>query len=430
MLSIPMKKLKRKESKQAKSSQQAVLDRISLTRFPTNTVEDYRFYKAHELYAKKPIPANSLNHVETAIFMKKIKRLHQAESLACYFNGVIQVNFSTIDYLQVTTRTSKLRHLSAIKCLLSTVRNQSDSVLGLNSLIAKNSLCIISQKNNLPERVVLLYINATEEGLLHSIRNSSTAATILGKKHASLTITEEFVALRGGRLLTSSSLAVQMSSFTDVSHTFIQLEAPFEDNFSFKSTHVQQKKSSNYTHNQISMGAGRTRHDVFANQLGPDTVTNFDHFAIAKGSHSNDLTSKIRLDYPRGIVNQRYRLILGTHGNGVFDGNVKINLPASKSSALQLSRVLLLGQNLKANVKPNLQINADEVKCCHGCSVCGINKRETFYLGSRGVSKEMAQEELGLSFATVNINDIDNASLDRLTQEGLCLSVVMKENFV
>jgi hypothetical protein len=32
------------------------------------------------------------------------------------------------------------------------------------------------------------------------------------------------------------------------------------------------------------------------------------------------------------------------------------------------------------NVKPNLQIIADDVKCTHGCSVSDLEEEELFYL--------------------------------------------------
>jgi Fe-S cluster assembly protein SufD len=42
---------------------------------------------------------------------------------------------------------------------------------------------------------------------------------------------------------------------------------------------------------------------------------------------------------------------------------------AQKTDAQQLTRNLLLTKNATVNVKPNLQIVADDVKCTHGCTV-------------------------------------------------------------
>ena len=48
-----------------------------------------------------------------------------------------------------------------------------------------------------------------------------------------------------------------------------------------------------------------------------------------------------------------------------------MNRLAQKTDAQQLTRNLLLVKNATVNVKPNLQIVADDVKCTHGCTVRG-----------------------------------------------------------
>ena len=44
------------------------------------------------------------------------------------------------------------------------------------------------------------------------------------------------------------------------------------------------------------------------------------------------------------------------------------------------SRNLLLVPRATVNVKPNLQIVADDVKCTHGCTVSDLEEEELFYL--------------------------------------------------
>jgi Fe-S cluster assembly protein SufD len=63
----------------------------------------------------------------------------------------------------------------------------------------------------------------------------------------------------------------------------------------------------------------------------------------------------------------------------VFDGNVKVERRAQKTDAGQLSRNLLLVPRATVNVKPNLQIVADDVKCTHGCSVSDLEEDQLFY---------------------------------------------------
>lgn len=79
-------------------------------------------------------------------------------------------------------------------------------------------------------------------------------------------------------------------------------------------------------------------------------------------------------------------------GRGVFDGNVKVNRLAQKTDAGQLSRNLLLVPRATVNVKPNLQIIADDVKCTHGCAISDLEEDELFYFASRGIDKDTARQ--------------------------------------
>lgn len=58
---------------------------------------------------------------------------------------------------------------------------------------------------------------------------------------------------------------------------------------------------------------------------------------------------------------------------------MKVERLAQKTDAKQLSRNLLLVPRATVNVKPNLQIVADDVKCTHGCTVSDLEEKQLFY---------------------------------------------------
>lgn len=57
----------------------------------------------------------------------------------------------------------------------------------------------------------------------------------------------------------------------------------------------------------------------------------------------------------------------------------QVNRLAQKTDAGQLSRNLLLVPRATVNVKPNLQIIADDVKCTHGAAISDLSEEELFY---------------------------------------------------
>lgn len=82
----------------------------------------------------------------------------------------------------------------------------------------------------------------------------------------------------------------------------------------------------------------------------------------------------------RGLAEQLHKCIVShSSGKGVFDGNVHVKRRAQKTDAQQLSRSLLLAPRATINIKPNLQIVADDVKCTHGAAISDLAEEELFY---------------------------------------------------
>ncbi|KAF8065543.1 IDA4 [Scenedesmus sp. PABB004] len=180
----------------------------------------------------------------------------------------------------------------------------------------------------------------------------------------------------------------------------------------FKSTLVTQAEGSSYSLVEARIGGSLSRHDLSIAQSGPDTVTSLRHFLLAGAGQLQDLHSKLVLDHPRGQAEQLHKCIASAaSGRGVFDGNVKVNRLAQKTDAGQLSRNLLLVPKATVNVKPNLQIIADDVKCTHGCTVSDLSAEELFYFRARGVSYDQARTALVYSFGAEVVQELRHERL-------------------
>ncbi len=69
----------------------------------------------------------------------------------------------------------------------------------------------------------------------------------------------------------------------------------------------------------------------------------------------------------------------------MFLGNIKMPKIAQMCNGHQSSDNLLLGDRSKAEMIPQLEIIADDVKCSHGATVGSIDKDKLFYLKTRGI---------------------------------------------
>src|SRR5581483_3618623 len=64
---------------------------------------------------------------------------------------------------------------------------------------------------------------------------------------------------------------------------------------------------------------------------------------------------------------------------------------ANGSDSSQTAKALLLGEAAEADLKPELEIFADDVKCAHGAAVGDLDAESLFYLRARGIPEQEAR---------------------------------------
>ncbi len=82
----------------------------------------------------------------------------------------------------------------------------------------------------------------------------------------------------------------------------------------------------------------------------------------------------------------------------VYSGLIRIRQHAQKSNAYQTNRNLVLTEGAEAKSVPNLEIEADDVKCSHASTVGPIDEEQLYYLATRGVPPDEAERLVVLGF--------------------------------
>ena len=102
----------------------------------------------------------------------------------------------------------------------------------------------------------------------------------------------------------------------------------------------------------------------------------------------------------------------------VYTGLIRIAKSAQQTTAYQSNHNLLLSRTARAETIPMLEILADDVQCKHGASIGPIDDEQTFYLMSRGISREAAQRLLVMGFIEPIMQEIPFEPLrERLRRE-------------
>ena len=158
----------------------------------------------------------------------------------------------------------------------------------------------------------------------------------------------------------------------------------------------------------LNVGARITRTEIHASLDGPGAIAHLNGAQLLTGSQHGDFTSVVRHTAPKGTSRQTVKNVLDGHARGVFQGKIEVLRHAQKTDGYQMNQGLLLSPHAELDCKPQLEIYADDVKCSHGATVGRIDQEQMFYLRSRGIPQQEAQQLIIHAFAAEITETIEN----------------------
>jgi Fe-S cluster assembly protein SufD len=101
---------------------------------------------------------------------------------------------------------------------------------------------------------------------------------------------------------------------------------------------------------------------------------------------------------PNGASHQLWRAVAADRSQASLAARVEVARHAQKTDGEQSLRGILLHRTATVNLKPELEIFADDVKCAHGATVGELDRHALFYLASRGIAPGQARAMLTRAF--------------------------------
>jgi Fe-S cluster assembly protein SufD len=157
--------------------------------------------------------------------------------------------------------------------------------------------------------------------------------------------------------------------------------------------------ASRYQGINVGLGATWARTDLSVRFAGEHAECDLQGLYLAGDGQLMDFHLDVEHQLPQCTSRENFKGILYGKGRAVFDGLVRVARDAQQTDAAMTNRNLLLCEGAEVDTKPQLQINADDVKCSHGTTVGQIDPEQLFYLRSRGISRARARRLLCLGFA-------------------------------
>lgn len=139
------------------------------------------------------------------------------------------------------------------------------------------------------------------------------------------------------------------------------------------------------------MNDGNTISDNLTNLIGDGSYGDTKTVVVGRGEQTQNFTTTI-VHY--GKNSEGYILkhgVMKDSASSIFNGIGKIEHGASKSNAVQESRVLMLSDKARGDANPILLIDEDDVTAGHAASVGRVDPVQLYYLMSRGIPQHEAE---------------------------------------
>lgn len=125
--------------------------------------------------------------------------------------------------------------------------------------------------------------------------------------------------------------------------------------------------------------------------VGDGSNSNSKSVLVGRGSQKQNVTAKI-VHWGQdtdGFILQHG--VMKEEASTIFNGIGKIEHGATRSNAVQESRVLMLSEKARGDANPILLIDEDDVTAGHAASVGRVDPLQLYYLMSRGISQAEAE---------------------------------------
>lgn len=173
----------------------------------------------------------------------------------------------------------------------------------------------------------------------------------------------------------------------------------------------------------VTLGGHTARHSITTLLQGTQAKVHLNGLDVLKAHTAVFHPTSTEHWVPDCDSEQYYKGILDDAGQSEFNGMVFVAEGANGTNSQQLNKNLLLSDNAKVWTRPQLKINADDVKCAHGATVGQLAEEQLFYLASRGLSRDLATALLTYGFAEEIVQRLSHPALrqylDRLVLDNL-----------
>ncbi|MDQ4149309.1 MAG: Fe-S cluster assembly protein SufD [Actinomycetota bacterium] len=198
------------------------------------------------------------------------------------------------------------------------------------------------------------------------------------------------------------------------------------EDFGERVWHFQQQrfaaaKDANLKSLVLTLGGRFSRSEISAALRGEGIGVQMLGLYLASGKQHFDFRTLQDHVAPHCTSDLLFKGALRDESRAVYSGLIHVRPGGAGTDAYQTNRNLVLSDRAKADSKPELEIENNDVRCSHAASVGQINEEEVFYLQARGIDRAQAERLIVQGFFEEVLGRLgrpDIVGLARLTLEG------------
>jgi len=195
------------------------------------------------------------------------------------------------------------------------------------------------------------------------------------------------------------------------------LDVNATSNIKYSFNDINLDKNSHLEYFILSKGSKFAKHDINCSLNNDHGSVSLNGIIDLDNEKHHEIKTSINHNEENCKSYQLIKSVLNENSKGVYQGKIYVNSKAQKTDGYQLSRALLLNDDVEFNAKPELEIYADDVKCSHGSTSGNIDENSIFYLMSRGLSHAQSKKLLTNGFLNEAIEKITNESVKSLVKK-------------
>lgn len=269
----------------------------------------------------------------------------------------------------------------------------NDPLVALNTAFAKDGFFMFIPKGVTVEKPVqVINLLSSNENLMATQRNLIIAEA---DSRVKILVCDHTLTAPSILFNTVSEVYIGEGAMVDV---YI-IQNHHNQSTTINSTFYKQQRNSTLVTGAISLHGGLIRNNLTVTFSGDHSEASIYGISFTDKKQHVDNFTLIEHASPNCLSNQIYKNVLDNESTGAFSGRIHVARDAQQTNAFQRNNNVLLSDKARMQTKPQLIIDADDVKCSHGATVGQINEDALFFLRARGIGEKEARMMLMNAFA-------------------------------